>query len=351
MVEVDQKKMYLTRKQLKKLKAISLRKKITKKVRFTIINNLFFRNKIFPNVNFRDLFLINLKNFNLYLLEKLKNFNKIFYFNFLKIFDKGILRNNKYSFYLENNFFLYNLLWNNVKPFNDFVNPDYLFKYFGLTKSYDLKMKKYFIKFKNLFQNDYLLVNSNIDFKESLILDLEFFLKPIQIKLESKYKNSNLISIKWLQNEIKKLDSLENINRSVYPEHLEKSFEEKFEKSLEEINAQEFSSYKDYFNVVEEKKTDFVILPKKKIVEKLYIEDCFLKNSNFNLNPYKYINIESYKNLLNKHVSPEDYLLQLKLAHIHNSNLQFLNIPTDSFEINIIPQIEFPKTKYDNYSI
>jgi hypothetical protein len=352
-VEVDQKKMYLTRKQLKKVKAISLRKKIMKKVRFTIIKNLFFKNKIFPILKVSDLFVINLENFNFYLLEKLKTLNKVFYFKFLRIFDKNLLKNNKYLYYLEYNCLLYNLLWDNVKVFDDFLDPSSLFKYFKLKlpSLYNFQVKNLFIKFKNLFKNPKTLSNIVINFKESLIADFEFFLKPIQIKLESKVKNSTLISVKWLQDEIKKLDDLDGINRSVYPTHLEKDFEDKFEKSLEEIDPEEFGGYKDYFNVIAEKKSDFIIFPKKKIIEKLYIEDCFINNSNFNLTPYKYINIESYKALLSKSMLPEDCLLQLKLAHIHNTNLEFFNIPYDTFNMALLPPLEFNSSKYNNYVI
>ena len=109
-----------------------------------------------------------------------------------------------------------------------------------------------------------------------------------------------------------------------------------------------------YFKYIdnEDRKTDIILFPlRSSFLSELYLEEILLEELNIFQNPFFFINIVDFENYLQTlNIQSFEKNFQLKLAKIHNENLNFLNIKEKKF-LNIKEKDQKKEINFQNFYI
>jgi len=341
---------YLTRREREKLKVIRVRKQREKRGKHPILSQTFLTNEeILTSLNYNSLRYFNDIWFTKYLLEKLKNldiFKYYFYVNFRKNEIDKSFRILEDSNRINQDILLYKLIWD--KFFDSYVLPLNQTQYFKCFKRFTRSFENNSILFQSLWPKIYSFeipteksIN-NFNFLNSLLVDFDLYLKPLDVKRKIQMqkeneKNLTFFPANWLETVLnydsQELESLQNM----YKESNE-LFIEEYEKSLLPPDFKELEPYFNYFDLPETKQVNNLLISKRKHLEDFYIENFILEEINIKNNPYSYIDIKKLKILLvNLQLTEKEKEFQIKLCLAHNANLKFLKIPLTyiNFQENI----------------
>lgn len=352
----------LSSEKLQFFKRVSLAKKVDKKVKHTIMNNFYFKPVFSTPFNFSEIFILISENYIYYLLEKLKILNNLIYFKFVKIFNIHEILSCKNISFLEYSSLLYSLIWDNLLYFNEKDNKEsnYLFNLL-IKKNYLFKNKDKKTSYFNSILHKFFLKNEflkDFDFNKSLLVDFDYFLQPIDT-FKNKKKELKEIEISDSEEAILKDAFEEGISKEdleIDREEMEIEKEEmEMEKTFSEnlyldLTNKEFLNVQSNLYLLKEKES--YLIKKKFLIENCYIENCFLNNINYSLNPYKYIDVKSYKILLDSltDLSVLEKNFQLKLCVVHNTNLKFLKVPYHINDVKLT-NVNFNKDLYNGYTV
>lgn len=353
---------YLTRRERERLKVIRVRKQREKRGKHPILNQTFVTNTdLLTSLSYKELRYFTEIWFIKYLLEKLKNldiFKYYFYTNLKKNEISKSFKNLEDTDRLNKDIILYNLIWN--KSFDYYtipLNQTPFFKSFKRFKgSFENNPKIFQPLWSNIFSIKIPNENSinNFNFKNSLLIDFNLYLQPLNLKNKRKVQNDKEKDLtfypkNWLELVLNSDSQDEESLQNIYEEYNE-LFIEEYEKSLLPPDFKELGPYFNYFNLPETKEVPNLLISKRKSLEEFYIENFIIEEINIKNNPYSYVNIEKLKIFLNNlKLTEKEKEFQVKLCLVHNVNLKFLKIPVTyvNFQENNIKKVIFDYSSFD----
>ena len=351
----------VTKRQLRrKLRLERYLRKLDRSYKVKIFRSLFFSIQFTKGISYKQIFLLNIKNFIYYLLDKLKeksNIDYFIYFSLRSLYIKNCERNSRYINFLLNDFFLYKLLWKNCN-FKYFYNFDKEIEQFFSYKKKIIQNKnlisKYF-SYKIYYNQFYFNLIKNFCFENSLLILLFEYLNEINLNF-----SENLISNKSKKKKfiIRSLLKKVRITDIDFLSYVYRNFDFNDEKFKDYDFLEEKSSYKEnytmYFKYIdnEDRKTDIILFPlRSSFLSELYLEEILLEELNIFQNPFFFINIVDFENYLQTlNIQSFEKNFQLKLAKIHNENLNFLNIKEKKF-LNIKEKDQKKEINFQNFYI
>jgi len=335
----------ITKRQLKrKLNSERYHRKKDKEFKSLIFKSLFFSIQYNEPLSDKEIYLIHIKNYLYYLLDKLKNKNIIDYFIFYNLKKKYIMnceKNGKYMTYIITDFMLYNLLWSKCiyKYFYNFTEEIYKFFFYKKQISKNENIIYNYFKYTKMYKNYYYTLIKNYNYNNSIIILFFEYLNEIKINSDieiNKLKDNEYDFIKY--NDLKN-DFFDFLYNDYY---IEGNFD------FTEID---YSNYLEYIDLNISKK--IYILPlRSKFLDEIYIEELLLKYKDIYYNPFKTIDFFEYsKYIEDLNISDIEKNFQLNLCNIFNINLDLLNISINTNDLKIKKNIIYDdllNTKFEN---